>query len=139
MPELRSPKPDCGPCTQAKLAHGPFPSTATRTDKIGILTHIDLWGKYQIQSIHGNQYYILFVNDYSRYVTVQFLKGKNQAIQHIRDYITHLSVRDFAPQALRIDCGTEFINNESKQWCNGRGIEIQSTAPYSPSQNGVAE
>jgi GAG-pre-integrase domain len=82
-PELRSPKPDCGPCTQAKLAHKPFPSTAMRTNTIGILTHIDLWGKYQIQSIHGNQYYILFVDDYTRYVTVQFLKGKNQAVQHI--------------------------------------------------------
>jgi hypothetical protein len=124
MPELKSPKLDCGPYTQAKLAHKLFPSTAMQTDTIGILTHIDLWGKYQIQSIHGNQYYILFVDNYSRYVMVQFLKGKNQAVQHIHDYIMHLSVRNFVPQALHIDCGTEFINDKLKQWCNGRRIEI---------------
>jgi transposase InsO family protein len=43
------------------------------------------------------------------------------------------------PQALYVDRGTEFIDDELKQWCNGHRIKIQSTTPYSPSQNSVAE
>ena len=58
-------KPDCIACTQAKLTHKPFPSTATCTEGIGNLTHMDLLGKYEIHSIHGNQYYILLIDDYS--------------------------------------------------------------------------
>jgi transposase InsO family protein len=38
-----------------------------------------------------------------------------------------------------MDCGKEFVNEKLKMWCNERGIEIRFTAPYSPSQNGVAE
>jgi hypothetical protein len=135
----KSPKSDCIPCTEAKQAHCPFPSIAAHTITVGHLTHIDLWGKYAVHSINGNQYYILFVDDYSCYVTVQFLKSKDQAAQSVRDYITHLNNREITTRAIRVDRGTEFINEPLKTWCAEKGIEIQMTAPYSPSQNGVAE
>ena len=38
-----------------------------------------------------------------------------------------------------MDRGTEFVNEPLKSWCDSRGIRLQLTAPYSPSQNGVAE
>ena len=38
-----------------------------------------------------------------------------------------------------MDCGREFINEELDTWCKEHGIEIHFTAPYSPSQNGIAE
>jgi transposase InsO family protein len=43
------------------------------------------------------------------------------------------------PKAIQIDRGKEFINNKLEKWCKEKGIEIHLTAPYSPSQNGVAE
>ena len=43
----KSIKLDCTPCIEAKQAH---------TDAIRKLTHIDLWGKYSVQLIEGNQY-----------------------------------------------------------------------------------
>ena len=43
------------------------------------------------------------------------------------------------PKAIQIDRGKEFVNEDLKIWCQCEGIEIQMTAPYSPSQNGVAE
>ena len=127
------------PCTQAKQSHEPFPSTVTHTTAIGNLTHIDLWGKYQIQSINGNQYYILFVDDYSRYVTVQFLKTKNEAAKAVQNYLSHLITQGINTRAIRVDRGTEFVNDNLQTWCLQRGIEIQMTAPYSSSQNGTAE
>jgi len=88
-PDLKSPMPDCSTCVAAKMTHRPFPKTATQTTKLGQLMHIDLWGKYQIQSIQGHQYYILFVDDYSQYVTVKFLKAKNEAHQYVKEYLMH--------------------------------------------------
>ena len=43
------------------------------------------------------------------------------------------------PRAIRVDRGKEFLSDQLKDWCEERGIEIQLTAPYSPSQNGIAE
>ena len=59
----KSPKPDCKTCIQAKQSRKPFDETLDRNSSPREITHIDLWGKYDIQSIHGNQYYILFVDD----------------------------------------------------------------------------
>jgi hypothetical protein len=38
-----------------------------------------------------------------------------------------------------MDRGTEFVNEDLCTWCHLQGIRFQMTAPYSPSQNGVAE
>ena len=116
-----------------------FPPTTTRIDAIEHLTHIDLWGKYPVQSINRNQYYILMIDDKSRYTTIRFLKQKSQATQHVQNYITQLNVRGYNTYAIRVDRGTKFLNNALKTWCAKHGIEIQTTAPNSPSQNGVAE
>lgn len=83
-------KPDCVTCTQAKQSVKPFDGNPNRNSKLGELTHIDLWGKYDIASINKNQYYILFVDDATRYITVHFLKKKDEAIQHVKSYLQNL-------------------------------------------------
>jgi len=40
---------------------------------------------------------------------------------------------------MHVDRGKEFVNETLLSWCREHGIEINMTAPYSPSQNGVAE
>ena len=60
-----SPAPDCAACTEAKLSVKPFRITPKRERRVGELTHIDLWGKYDIKSINGHQYYILLVDEVS--------------------------------------------------------------------------
>jgi len=62
--DLQSPKYECAACVQAKQHVTPFPkaSIEVRT-KPGEITHTDLWGKYSVQSIHGNQYFHSFLDD----------------------------------------------------------------------------
>ena len=117
----------------------PFNKSATHAKEVGELTHIDLWGKYDTTSLHGRQYYILFVDDSSRYTTVEFLKANSQASDHVKAYLTYLQTCGRKPHAIRVDRGKEFINENLKTWCHQQGIEINQTAPYSPSQNGVTE
>src|SRR6266581_5738828 len=136
---LKSSKPDCVACTEAKLFQLPYEFIPPQQSEPGELTHMDLWGKYDITSINGNRYYLLMVDDASRHVTVEFLKSKDQAAQKIKDYLTYLRVRGKIPYAIRTDRGTEFVKHTLQSWCEAQGIELQLTAPYSPSQNGVAE
>src|SRR5262245_5666778 len=105
----------------------------------GDLTHIDLWGKYAIRSIHGNQYYLLFVDDSKQYITADCLKEKLDAAQGVINYLTYIMNRGAKPKAIQIDGGKEFINERLKTWCKERGIDIRITAPYLPAQNSAAE
>ena len=140
MVDQKSPTLDCPSCTEAKLHIKPFNQKAeSKCKHKGKLTHIDLWGKYDISSISGHQYYLLLVDNAMRYVTMYFLKGKHKALQQVKNYLAHLQVRGMSTHAICIDCGTEFINKDLQLWCHAKGMEIQFTAPYSPSQNGVAE
>ena len=43
------------------------------------------------------------------------------------------------PKWMCFDSGTELVNAEMKAWAGQRGIELEVTAPYLQSQNGVAE
>ena len=40
---------------------------------------------------------------------------------------------------MHFDSGTELVDAEMKAWAGQRGIELELTAPYLQSQNGVAE
>ena len=44
-----------------------------------------------------------------------------------------------APRWIRINNGKEFVNKEMKKWAAEKGITIETTAPYPPSQNSIAE
>ncbi len=101
--------------------------------------HVDLWGKYNIASINVNCYYLLLVDNTMCYVTVYFLKTKGQAISKLQHYFTYLHVRGIITHALQVDHGTEFINRDLCLWIESKGMEIQMTMPYSPSQNSIVE
>jgi len=98
--DMDSPKPDCPACIAAKQSEKPFGPPTKRVSQAGKLTHTDLWGKYEIASINGSQYYLLLINDATCYITVRFLKTKDQAAQQTKNYFTYLSVREKQPHAI---------------------------------------
>ena len=89
--------------------------------------------------MQGNQYFVLAVDDYGRYVTVNPIKKKDEASQYVRDYLTYLIARGRTPESIRIDGGGEFDNKDLRDWCRSKGIVMEFTAPESSAQNGVAE
>jgi transposase InsO family protein len=64
------------------------------------------------------------------------MKKKTEAVQIVKNYLTHLITQGKSPKVITIDNGKEFLNEELQNWCAEQGINIQTTAPYSPSQNG---
>jgi Integrase core domain len=137
--DMSTDKPDCVACTEAKLTVKPYGPSGKSFTKPGKLTHVDLWGKYDKASIHGNSYYLLLVDNASRFTSVEFLKLKHQAVQFIKNYMTHLMACGMLPCAICMDRGTEFVNEYLQTWCHSKGIRYQMTAPHSPSQNSIAE
>ena len=108
--DTTSDRPDCVACVEGKMLTSPYGPSSKRFSEPGELTHVDLWGKYHIASIHGNYYYLLMVDDASQHVTVEFLKTKDQANERIKNYVTYLMARRRSPCAIRMDRGKEFDN-----------------------------
>jgi transposase InsO family protein len=100
----------------------------------------DVWGKTDTKSSEGYFYYISFTDDAKRFSDVKFMVDKKDAVPRIKNHAMMIEHKfGKFPKWMRFDNGTELVNAETKAWAGQRGIELEVTAPYSQSQNGVAE
>ncbi|CAI5977163.1 unnamed protein product, partial [Closterium sp. NIES-64] len=92
------------------------------------------------------RYFLLVVDDYSRYTTVLPLRSKGAVTEVLIDWIreARLQLRksfgsDFPVLRLHSDRGGEFSSRLLRDYCRARGIRQTFTLPDSPQQNGIAE
>ena len=88
----------------------------------------------------GKKYFVSFIDDYSRKAFVYFIAFKDQAYEKFSDF-KNLVENQTGHQIkiLRSDQGGEYVNRNFQQYLRQNGIQHQTTAPYTPQQNGVAE
>ena len=103
-------------------------------------THSDLWGLYKVQSLQGSSCFISFTDDFSRKITVKFLKLKSETEREVKNYISSIQTQlGKTPKAFKVDHATEYLKRDLVQCLQGRGIELEVTAPYSHQQHGTSE
>ena len=54
------------------------------------ILHADLCGPIGIESYNGDKFFILFVDDYSRMMTVMYLKENSKSFQKIKWYLARV-------------------------------------------------
>ena len=93
-----------------------------------------------IDSVGGSRYSVAFTDDYTHYTYVYMMKNKSEVIDKLREYVE--MAENFAGQRvkrIRSDNEQEYVLEEFKVFCKGRGILKDDTIPYTPQQNGVVE
>lgn len=129
-PKLK--KPNNAMCKQyqlRKMTKSGFKSQTYIACDILELVHTDLCGPSDVQSYCGDKYLILFVNDYSRMMTIIFLKAKSSTFQLFKWYLAKVEKGiGNIPNCLRSEKGGEFISNEFNTFFNGKGIKRQVSA-----------
>ena len=129
----------CPLCAQSKIKNKPYSKNINTTKHIFELLHLDLVGPLP-ESIHGNKYFFTILDDYSRYGWVLFLKGKDYTFPAFYKWFNNVkNLYNTRIKYLRSDNGTEFRNNNFKDFCQSYGIIQQFTVPHNPQQNGRAE
>ena len=120
-----------------------FPKiSSTRATKPLELVHTDVCGPMNVESAGGSKYILTFTDDYTRYVTVYFIKSKADVLTKFKEYtalMENLSPNSHRLKTVRSDNGGEYTSNKFKEFCNEKGISHEFTTPYSPQQNGVSE
>jgi hypothetical protein len=129
----------CEVCVEAKFAKKPFKSIDRQT-KVLELVHSDLGDFKNYESRGGKRYYITFVDDCSRFTMVYLLRSKDEAEEMFLKYKAEVENQlDRKIKRLRSDRGGEYDPNTLKAFCEQNGIIHETTAPYTPEQNGIAE
>jgi hypothetical protein len=110
------------------------------TDRPLELLHMDLFGSIAYISIGGSKYYLVIVDDYSRFIWVFFLQEKSQTQETLKRFLRRAQ-NEFVlrTKKIRSDNGTEFKNSQIEGFLEEEGIKHEFSSPYTPQQNGVVE
>lgn len=131
---------NCRVCALANIKHLPFPNTFyTRATKLLHRIHTDICGPLPT-GYGGFQYFILFIDDFSRWIAVYFLKNRDTALDMFKEY--RAAVEKFTGNSiifLRCDNAPEYVKGKFEIYCKSEGIQYEKTVPHSPPQNGVSE
>jgi len=129
----------CEICIQAKMTKKPFPKT-NRNSKLLELVHSDVCELNGVLTRGGNRYFITFTDDFSRYTYVYIMKSKDEAFSLFKCYKSTVeNQKEKKIKILRSDRGGEYFPTEFTLYCKENGIIHQTSAPYTPQQNGLAE
>ena len=83
---------------------------------------------------------ITFIDDFSRYVWVDFMKEKSEALIKFKNYKDKVENEvGRRIKYLRTDNGGEYTSHEFSKYLEDHKIRRQLTCPNTPQQNGVAE
>jgi transposase InsO family protein len=141
LPLLKQVDQVCDGCLVRKQRLVPFPAQARRqADSVLELVHGDLCGPITLATPSGNKYFLLLVDDLSRYMWLRLLSSKDQASSVIKNFHAAVEVETGKKmKVMRTDHGGEFTSVEFSQYCAEHDVQCQLTAPYSPQQNRVVE
>ncbi|CAI5967012.1 unnamed protein product [Closterium sp. NIES-64] len=147
LPPLpQGPGPACVPCVEGRQRAAPHSSQFPPTEAPLQTLHMDVWGPARVRGLDHERYFLLVVDDYSRYTTVFPLRSKGDVTEVLIDWIraARLQLRksfgsDFPVLRLHSDRGGEFSSGLLRAYCSARGIRQTFTLPDSPQQNGIPE
>ncbi|KAG8472893.1 hypothetical protein CXB51_034862 [Gossypium anomalum] len=128
----------CEVCQLGKQARLPFPTnTAWRASEKLQLVHTDVCGPMKTESLNGSRYFILFIDDSTRYCWIYFLKSKTEVVQAFLKFKTVAETETGCKlRSIRSDNRIEYISAQFQDICARAGIKHQLTNVYTPQQNG---
>lgn len=99
----------CETCAKGKICVKPFPKMAeNRADKVLGLVHSDICGPMNKVSAGGARYFLTFIDDYSRYMFVNFLKTRDELLPTFKNFVAFAEKQTGEKfKAIRSDNGRE--------------------------------
>lgn len=132
------PEQECEVCIQGKFAQTRKRDPDTRAKAPLQMVHTDLAGPVATELIDGYKYVQSFTDDYSSAVFIYFLKRKSDTVQATEKFLADVSPYGKV-RCIRSNNGTEFTCSDFQALLRKNKIRHETSAPYSPHQNGTAE
>jgi transposase InsO family protein len=139
--ESDTPAPShCEPCIRGKHHRDLFPQRAShRATSFLERIHSDLH-QLPVLTSTGFRYWLLFIDDYSRYFWIHLLRKKSETFDAFTQFKAMVEKQfDKSILCLHGDKGSEFIGIKWNTFFAQHGIRREHTVKALPQQNGVAE
>ena len=107
-----------------------------------LLEHVwaDIKGPLLANDVHSFRYFVIFVDEKSRFVSVFPLLDKADGFSAFKLFVARMERVVGSPLLnLHVDMGGEWISNEMRAHCRNTGVEILYTAGYAPNMNSIPE
>lgn len=132
---------DCESCILAKSKKAPFSAISTPVKRPLARVFIDL-GFPKVADSKGRDLYLVIADQHSaaRWTFPLASKDAETVLAVFKDW--HVAAEKVSGQTLarvRSDNGSEFVNATFRSYFKEHGITHETTAPYTPEQNGQAE
>ncbi|CAI7802218.1 unnamed protein product [Closterium sp. NIES-53] len=141
-----SPAPPCLPCVEGRQCAAPHSSSFPPTTAPLQTLYMDVWGPARVSGQGRERYFLLVVDEYTRYTTVFPLRNKGQVIDVLIPWIRAVRLQlherfrqDLPVLRLHSDRCGEFSSDLLREFCRGEGILRLFTLSDSPQQNGITE
>jgi transposase InsO family protein len=132
----------CDVCIKAKAKRKIIRIPVKPTTMPFELVHSDLCGPFSTPSHSGSRYYIIYIDDYTRYAEVYLLADKKaeSCVAAFQAYQAQAKARGYNIQRFRCDNGRgEYDNAFFRGILRVSGISFEPSPPYSQHKNGVSE
>ncbi|KAI9201145.1 hypothetical protein LWI28_018928 [Acer negundo] len=141
LSNIHHPNEMCESCVLSKQHRNSFGKEANWRATMPLeLVHTDVCGPLTPVSNGQNQYFLTFIDDYSRKTWVYFLKRKSEVFGYFKEFKTLVEKQSgYHIKALRSDQGGEYAAGAFQEFLKQQGIRHQFTPAYTPQLNGVAE
>lgn len=129
----------CEICIQAKMTKQPFPRAERNSDLLQLI-HSDVCELNGLLTRGGNGYFITFIDDYSKYTYIYLMRNKDEVFDKFKLYKSLVeNQKEKRIKILRSDRGGEYFPTAFTSFCEEHGMIHQTSDPYTPQQNGLAE
>jgi transposase InsO family protein len=133
----------CDACIRAKMRKLPVkPSQSNNNEerkpfeKVGA----DIVGKVQVKSIHGNHYFVFYVDYKTNYTVAYFIAKKNELLNTLEELeADYIKFYGHELKVLQSDSEAVFKDEKIANWCRKRNVRTHLSPPYLHEANGKAE
>nr|KYP52255.1 Retrovirus-related Pol polyprotein from transposon TNT 1-94 [Cajanus cajan] len=116
------------------------PSVPNRALSLFVLVHSDIWGPSRVKSTLEFQYFVTFIDDYSRCTWLFLMKSRSKLFFIFQSFYNEIQTQfGVFIHTFRSDNAREYLSHSFKAFMASHDILHQTSCTYTPRQNGVAE
>jgi transposase InsO family protein len=131
---------DCMSCQFGKQTKLPFNNSDSFSSAPFDFVHSDVWGPAPFTTEGGSRYFVIFVDDYSRFTWIYLLKHRSDLVSLFQTF--HKMIQTQFSRTIKVfrsDNAQEYHDKSFLSILDSNGTLPHYSCPYTSQQNGRAE